>query len=280
MSDGFYRRSPLWRLLFFGLPIAAFVFMLIEVSGWDLPRGGPVASNEREFTRGYQTTTLVLAAIAVIPYLWLLLRFGDRLRLTEEFIQQRRFLTNRTLRWEDVIEYESFPNYIHLSPTDESLGIYIDYFMTFNRHQQLTRLIRQKCTEYAANMSGRRRMGRLVVCDFGLAPTILFVVSSALLLSFLRQRIVLLGVLSGVVLTLLSAWVWITTRRAPDRGKPGMFIYLTIFMLLLILPPAYFAQGITNTGLKTVGVFGLLYVVGLMGGSGILASLLPNRKRR
>lgn len=279
MQKSSYRRSVVWRLVFFGLPVAAFCFMFREVSNWEKPKGGPVALNEEELAPGYQTVAVILAAIGAIPYIGLLLRFWERLLLRDTSIQRRRFFGNRTLHWEDVIEYRDFRNYIHLVPAEESLGLYIDYYVTFNRHKQLARLISRKCQEVDANMMVSRRRRRLVVCDLGVAPTIAFMVASTLLLFFFRQRIVFLGIISGIVLTLVTAWMWVVTRRRPERWKSGGFIYVTLFLLLSILPPAYFAQGITVQGLKKVGAFGIFYLVGLLAGSGATSALLPSRKR-
>ena len=275
----FYHRSYIWRLVFFGLPIAAFCYMFWQVSNWGEPIAGPVAVNEEALAKGYQTVTLILAIVGAIPCLGLFLRFSDRLRISEEFIQRRRFLANRTIRWEELIEYESFPNYIHLEPADESLGIYIDYHMTFNKPMELTRMISRKAREADANRSGYRRKRRLLVCELGLVPTIIFIIASALLLFFLRQRIVFLGIFSGIVLTVVSTWVWVTTRRPPDRWKSGGSIYITLFLLFLILPPIYFLHNLLEKGFKAVGMFGLLYLVGLLAGSGAMTTLLPNRNR-
>jgi hypothetical protein len=277
---GSHRRSFLWRFVFFGLPLVAFFFVFKEASTWDLPRGGPIAVNEDKLAAGYRSTTIILAAVAAIPYLGLLLRFSDRLKLTEETIQRRRLLTNRTLHWEDVIEYESYPNYIRLAPAKESSGLYIDYFMTFNKHKALTRFISRRCREVDANMMSRGRRPKLILCDFGLVPTAVFMIAAALLVFFLRQRIVLLGVLSGIAMTIVSAWIWVTTHRRPERWRSGGFIYMTIFLLVLVLPPAYFAQGLVILGWKTLGFFGILYIVGLVAGSGSMAALLPSRKRK
>lgn len=275
-----YHRSFLWRLLFFGLPVAAFYFLFWHVSNWEKPLFGPEALNEGELTEGYRTIALILGAVAAIPYLGLLLGFSDQVQITEDYIRSRRLLTNRTIRWQELIEYESFPNCIHLAPADESLGIYIDYFMTFRKPRELAGIISRKAREADANRSGRRRRRRLLVCELGLIPTVVFVVASALLLFFLRQRIVFLGVFSGIVLALVSACLWVTTRRQPDRWKSGGSMYITLFLLLLILPPLYFTQGLLAKGYETVAMFGGLYLVGLMAGSGLIMALLPSRANR
>jgi hypothetical protein len=274
----FYHRSYIWRFVFFGLPVAVFCLMFWQVSNWDKPIAGPVAVNENELTQVYQTITLILAALGAIPSLALLLRFSDRVQITEEFIRGRRFLTKRTIRWGELIEYESFPNYIHLAPADESVGIYIDYHMTFSKPMELTRMLSRKARESDANRSGHRRKRRLLICELGLVPTMIFIVASGLLLYFLRQRIIVLGIFSGTVLTLVASWVWVTTRRPPDRWKSGGSIYVTLFLLFLILPPIYFIHNLLVKGFKAVGMFGLLYLVGLLAGTGIMTSLLLNRK--
>jgi hypothetical protein len=275
-----YHRSLLWRLLFFGLPVAAFYFLFREVSTWDKPLIGPVAINEGELTEAYRTLALILGAVAAIPYLGLLLRFSDRVQITEDYIRSRRLFTNRMVRWQDLIEYESFPNCIHLSPADESVGIYIDYYMTFRKPKELARVISRKARESDANRSGRRRRRRLLVCELGLLPTIILLVAAGLLLFFFRQRIVFLGVFAGIVLALVSAWIWVTTRRQPDRWKSGGAMYITLFVLLLILPPLHFMQGFLARGYQPVAVFGGLYLVGLMAGSGVMMALLPSRADR
>jgi len=275
-----YHRSFLWRLVFFGVPVAAFYYFFWQVSNWEEPLAGPAATNEGELTEGYRTMALILGAVAAIPYLGLMLRFSDRVQITEEYVRRRRLLTNRTILWQELIEYESFPNYIHLAPADESLGIYIDYHMTFRKPMELARVISRKAREADANRSGRRRRRRLLICELGSVPTIVLVIASGLFLFFLRQRIVFLGVFAGIVVALVSAWVWVTTRRQPDRWKSGGSIYVTLFLLALILPPLYFTQGLMAKGYKTVAMFGALYLVGLFAGSGVMMGLLPNRAKR
>ena len=213
-----YQRSFLWRLLFFGVPVAGFYFLFWHVSTWEKPLFGPVALNEGELAEGYRTVALLLAAVGSIPYLWLLWRFSDRVQIAEDTIRSRRFLGNRTIRWNELIEYESFPNYIHLAPSDESLGLYIDYPMTFRKPMELLRVVSRKAREADANRSGRRRRRRLLVCELGLLPTIVFMVAAGLLLFFTRQRVIFLGVFSGIVLALVSAWLWVTTLEV-GRGN-------------------------------------------------------------
>lgn len=275
-----YHRSFLWRLLFFGLPVAAFYFLFWQVSHWDKPLLGPVALNEDELAEGYRTISLLLAALAAIPYLGLLWRFSDQVQIAEDTIRSRRLLGNRTIHWNELIEYESFPNYIHLAPSEESLGLYIDYPMTFRKPTELLRVVSHKAREADANRSGRRRRNRLLVCELGSLPTIVFMVAAGLLLFFTRQRIVFLGVFAGIVLAMVSAWIWVTTRRQPDRWKSGGAMYITLFLLLLILPPLYFAQGLVARGYTRLVMFGGLYLIGLMAGSGAMMALLPSRANR
>lgn len=275
-----YHRSFLWRLLFFGVPVAAFYFLFWHVSAWEKPLFGPVALNEGELAEGYRTIGLLLVAVAAIPYLGLLLRFSDRVQITEDSIRSRRLFGNRTIAWHELIEYESFPNYIHLAPSDEALGLYIDYPMTFRKPTELLRVVSQKAREADANRSGRRRRRRLLVCELGLLPTLFFLLAAGLLLFLLRQRIIFLGVFSGIVLALVSAWLWVTTRRQPDRWKSGGAMYVTLFLLLLILPPLFFTRGLVARGYRPLLMFGGLYFIGLMAGSGAMMALLPNRANR
>lgn len=280
MAKSTFRRSIFWRLVFFGLPIAAFCLMFFEVSEWKKPAWGPVALGEEELGTAYRGSTAFLGAIAAMAYIGLGVRLWERLLITDTFIRRRRLFANRTLHWDDVIEYRDFRNYIHLVPAEESQGIYIDYYVTFGRHRELSRFVSRKCREVDANIMISRRRRRLVPCDLGVGATIAFTVASGLLLLFLRHRIVLLGFLSGIVLSLVIAWFWLITRRRPDRWRSGGFIYVTVFLLFLILPPAYFAQSVGTQGVKAVGILGLLYLVGLLAGSGIMAALLPSRKIR
>lgn len=289
MKKGIYGRSLLWLLVFFGLPVALFVVMLMEVSHWEKPEWGPEPLNQEKAAPQYQqyrTTTMVLAMVGAIPYLWLLLTFAERLQLTDKAIRRKRLFRNRKLLWEDVIECRDYLNYIQLVPMYKSSALYVDYYATFNKHRQLSRLITRKCREVEANIMVGRRRRRLVVCDFGVVPTLIFIAASAVLLLYFRQRIAFLGMVSGVVMTLLSAWIWLITHRNPRRWRSGGYIHFTFFVLALILPPAYFAQQIDVQrasrlmALGTYGVFYLSYFVGLLAGSGLMSALLPSRKRR
>lgn len=279
MKKGFYRRSFLWMLAFFGLPAALFGAMLAEVSRWENPTW-VAAVNEEELTPRYQTTTMILAAVGAIPYLCLLLRFSERLQLTDKSIRRKALFRNRKLLWEDIIECRDHLNYIQLLPMYGSSAIYIDYYATFNKHRELSRLITRKCREVEANLMVGRRRGRLLPCDLGIVPTSVFVAASSVLLLYCRQRVVLLGILSGTVLALLSACVWVITRRHPRRWKSGGYIYVTLLALSLILPPAYFLEQIRTQGLMALGTFAIFYLVGLLAGSGVISTLLPSRKRR
>jgi len=279
MKKGYYRRSFFWMLAFFGLPVASFVFMWLEVSEWGEPRWGPAAFTEEEFAPLYQKTNMILAAVAVIPYLGLMLRLWERIRLTDKAIRRRGLFRNWKVVWDDVIECNDFLNHIQLLTTRRS-KVYIDYYATFSRHGQLRRLMTRKCRDVESNMMVGRHRGHVTPCDLGLVPALVFTAASAVVLVLFRQRIALLGFLSGMVLTLVSAWVWITTRRHLRRWKSGGYIYLTLFAFSLILPPAYFAQEVRRQGLMAFGLFGAFYLVGLLAGSGVTSALLPSRKRR
>ncbi len=289
VNKGRYRRSLFWALAFFGLPVVLFVLMMLDVSDWQKPRWGPVAENEEQLGPAYRTTATVLAIIAAVPYLWLLLRLWERLRITDKSIRRRGVVRNQKLFWEEVIECRDYLNYIHLVPMYKSSAMYIDFYATFAGHKQLSRSIIRKCRDVEANVVVGRHRRRLVVCDMGLVPTLVFLVASAALLLLCRQRITFLGFLTGVVLTFLSAWVWVVTHRNPRRWKSGGYIHLTLLVLALILPPAYFAKEVKMEALAvltrfetfaTLGLFYLFYIAGLLAGSGVISGLLPSRKRR
>ncbi len=234
---------------------------------------------EKDIHSVYEKTTVILALIGAIPYLGLLLTLSDRIRITDRSLQQVRPFRRRRVTWDNLIECRDFLNYIHLVPTDRSSEIHIDYYQTFHRHSHLWRRITRKCRDAEANMMVGRRRGRVASCDLGLVPSLLFIVGAAATLVLSHQRIVLLGALSGIVLALSGARVWITTRLSPRRWRSGSYLYLTLFVLSLILPPAYFAQEIHRQGNVALARFGTLYLVGLMAGSGVISSLLPSRKR-
>lgn len=314
MAKNSYGRSLSWYLCFFGLPVAAFALMLTLVCDWENPSWGPQVKVEKPSTAKetkedesqseqpnshegareesesdtqeqktlppYQMTTLILAAIGLFPYLGLLFRLTERLRITDKSIRQVRLFKGRRVIWDNLIECRDFLNYIHLIPTDRSSEMYIDYYQTFHRHDHLWRRITRKSRDVEANMMVGRRRGRVASCDLGLVPSLLFVAASVAMLILFRQRIILLGALSGMVLALAGAWVWITTRLSPRRWKSGGSVYVTLFALSLILPPAYFAQEIYQEGNEAFMLFGALYFVGLLAGSGLVSMLLPSRKRR
>lgn len=279
MKKGCYHRSWFWLLAFFGLPAALFAAMFVEVSEWDQPRWGPVAVNEEQLAPQYRATTTVLVLIGVIPYLWLLLRLSERLQLTDKAIRRRALFGNRKLIWEDIIECRDYLNFIQLVPMHKPSQLYIDYYATFSKHRRLARLITRKSREVEANIMVGRRRKRIVLCDMGVSPTLVFTVAWAALVLYSRQRIAFLGMLSGVLLTLLSAWQWIVTRRNPRRWRSGGYLHLTVFVLLLVLPPAYFAQQIRVQGLMALTAFGASYFLGFMAGSGTISALLPSRRR-
>jgi len=279
MKKGSYRRSFFWMLTFFGLPVAAFTVMFLEVSHWSDPRWGPAAISEKSLGAAYRNTSMILAAAGIIPYLGLLLRLWERLQLTDKSLRQKSLFSNRKVMWDDVIECRDLLSHIQLVPARAYSQIYIDYYVTFSRHGQLWRLVRRKCREVEANTMVGRRGVRAVACDWGIAPTLAFTAISAVVLLLFRQRIVLLGILSGMVLTLLSAWLWLTTRHNPHRWRSGGYIYHTLFALSLILPPAYFAEEIRRRGLMSLGIFAAFYLLGLLAGSGVISALLPSRKR-
>lgn len=280
MKKGFYRRSILWILAFFGLPLALFAAMFLDVSTWQQPRWGPVAPNEDQLAPHYRTATMVLALVAAIPYLWLMLRLGERLQLTNQAIRRKRLFGNRKLLWEDIIECRDHLSYIQLVPMRKSSQIYIDYYATFNKYRQLARQITRKCREVESNIMVGRHRRRLLMCDLGTAPTLIFTAAWIFVLLYSRQRIALLGMLSGVVLAFVSAWMWVVTRRQPRRWRSGGHISFTLLVLALILPPAYFAQQVRTQGLVALAMFGLLYFLGFMVGNGTVSALLPSRKRR
>jgi hypothetical protein len=253
--------------------------MFLEVCQWEKPTWGPVARHEADLAPMYHKTALILLAVGAIPYLGLLLRFSERLQLTDKSIRRRALFGNRRIVWEDVIEYRDFLNYIHLVPVHGSSQLYIDYYVTFAGKKPLNRLMTRKCRQVEANIMVGRRRGRLLPCDMGIAATLVLVAASVVLLYF-RQRIVFLGILSGIVLTIVSAWIWVLTRRHPRRWKSGGYIYVSLLVLALCLPPAYFAQEIKPQGMVALGLFGLFYLVGLLAGSGVISSLLPSRRRR
>jgi hypothetical protein len=235
---------------------------------------------EKRVHSAYRLTTAILVAVGMLPYLALLLRLTERLRITDKAIRQVRLYKNRRIIWDNLIECRDFLNYIHLVPTDRSSEMYIDYYQTFRRHEHLWRRITRKSRDVEANMMVGRRRGRVASCDLGLVPSLLFVTASAAMLILFRQRIILLGVLSGMVLALAGAWAWITTRLSPRRWKSGGYLYVMLFALSLILPPAYFAQDVSQEGKIALVSFGALYFVGLLAGSGLMSMLLPSRKRR
>ncbi len=280
MKKGSYRRSIVWILAFFGLPLALFAAMFLEVSTWQQPRWGPVAPNEDQFAPNYRTATGVLALVGVIPYLWLLLRLGERLQLTNQGIRRKRLFSNRKLLWDDIIECRDHLNYIQLVPMHKSSQLYIDYYATFNKHRQLAKQITRKCREVESNIMVGRHRRRLLMSDLSTAPTLVLIAAWVFLLVYSRQRIALLGMLSGVVLAFVSAWMWVVTRRQPGRWRSGGHISFTLLVLALILPPAYFAQQVRTQGLMALATLGLLYLLGFMVGGGTVSALLPSRRRK
>lgn len=230
--------------------------------------------------------TILLTALSLIPYFFLIMKFAERFYVDDEKIIQKNRLMSLTLKWKDIIEYRDFYNVIVLMPLNaiESMNLY--FYRNIAGFQELRSYLKNRSHAYEVNMMARKRDRVFLLVDLGLLPVLGIVVlniAMAVLITHSSRfdlKGMLAGTVSGVWFVLYSVMIWVLLHDFTQPAKQHRHIMATLMAISIVVPLIAITGPIWEKDNTHVGAFLVTYILGYAMGWGGMSAFFPNRELR
>lgn len=270
-----YKYSRLWRLIFFTIPpLAVYVSFLgaykIEVVQEQL--------HVKSLLVQYDLILLILTAMLVLPYFFLLFMFFQKFIITGEGITKKNFLYSRAIAWKEIFEYRDHLCDIELVPINVKNTIRVDTYYNLEDHKQFNYELVRRCKREEANMLVKPGTRHLMPIKLDSRLIFLLFIFCGFAVMFFKIDAAFLGITAGVAYVYLSYIISLTHRNLNRRAAPSRAIHYAIYLLLLFISLCLLIQPLLGKSFLYIAALASSYFAGFWAASGLMTLLLPERK--